>query len=141
LWGNVIRIILHPDGYIATDTGLVEFIQFSDDGWSSHQVAGSFTFVTHTGDGMETNSFAITGTRNDNQLSMTAYGGLGFSVGFSGEFDLLQRTPTIHVTNTNSGCVDSGTLVAASIQEYNDAVNAVRAGPTRTTGPQSETCA
>jgi hypothetical protein len=130
-----------PDGYLAADATTAEYFQFSDDGWSSHTIAGAFLYATQTSDqGFLSGDLPFDGTRNGDNFNLNIRAPLGVTVPLFGSFGFLELTVTIHVTNSSTGCVEGGTISGASVTQYNAAVDRVRTTPPPTsssTGPQT----
>jgi hypothetical protein len=115
----VLRGVLHhTDGYLYTDSTNVAFVQWTED--ASKHVTGTLQ-EAWVGDNntVQSDSLSFTGVRDNGQLSLT------FPTGVTVTANLQGDTLTLAIP-TQAGTLSPTVFHAASIQDYNDAVNALR---------------
>ncbi len=111
-----------PDGYLATDTNSVYFIQFTS---SNNQLSGHIQGVQITGDvPPQTQSFstAFTGIQNGSSVTITV-SLFGFSSSVTGA--LNNNSLTLDIPQQD-GHLKNETFIGASLQQYNQAVNTLQ---------------
>jgi hypothetical protein len=111
-----------PDGYLATDTNSVYFIQFTE---TNNQLSGHIQGIEITNDvppQTKSSSTAFTGIQNGSSLTITI-SVFGFSSSSTGI--LNGNSLTLDVPQQD-GHLKSETFNGASIQQYNQAVDALQ---------------
>lgn len=121
--GIVITHVLNPgpQGYLWTSNTAVDFIQWTED--SSHHLSGTLQSVSAMPDNtLKTDTAAFTGVHDGSNVSIT-FSALGFSSTVTGTLNGDSLTLTVP---TQDGTLATDTFHLASVQDYNNAVNALR---------------
>lgn len=110
-----------PQGYLWTTSTEVDFIQWTED--SNHHLNGTLQSVSATPNNtVKSTTEAFTGVHDGSNISIT-FSALGFSSTLTGT--LNGNTLTLSVPDQN-GYLATDDFQAASVQDYNNAVNALR---------------
>lgn len=111
-----------PDGYLATGSGNVMFLQFTE---KHNQLTGHAEGTEETNDvppQTKPYNYAFTGTQDGTSITIT-FSVFWTSTSFSGTFN--GDTITLNVPQSD-GHIANRTFKAASIQQYNSAVDALQ---------------
>lgn len=115
-----------PDGYLSQASTSVTFIQFTTTGQNQQQMSGNITSVVeNTNDNppdVKTSTTAFTGVENGSSLTLTI-SFFGISSSYKGT--LNGDTLTLDLPQSD-GSLQATAFVAASLQQYNQAVAALQ---------------
>lgn len=126
----VLRGLLnHTDGYLYSDDSSVGFIQWTED--SSHHLVGTLQIAeADSNNNLQSQSYPFNGIRNNDRLSIS------FTLGGTVDGSLQGNTLTLAIP-TQDGTLSQTVFHAASVQQYNDAVTALKTRLAHITGTEA----